>query len=495
LSFTNEGDDQSLRHIISLVRFAISCAKMSICTSSTPVLILSDAFEMPTIDRCRDLFNFVEESVPIWVSDFFFASCKNHLLRMCNDIIRRLSKLQNTIFSGRIQLFLARLFPLEEKSALNLMSHFNTENVTTFKKDKNDNGLASKNDGDSMDTEEGELPTSNPIDFELYSKLWSLQEYFSNPTKCYTAIGWRNLKVDTAQVLKTFSSYKLEYVERRKKDADQKSNLTITDIIKEHGRDHQYFPKFLTNENLMDLQLSDSNFRRHLLVQYLILFQYLTCNTKPNQTLNEQQHQWVGETKSKVISLLSEIPPDGEKFANNIKHVLKREENWINWKNEGCPSFATKEEDVVVKRTRKQSIGDELAYSTKSAKLDLGSSELTRLWNICPDNLEACKAENRTKFLPTLQEFFEEAIEQADPEAGIEEQYKLVKNSEFGWRALRLLSRRSFNFFTPSNQPFKPLSDYLSYAVSQVARDLAANQTAKETEERTVTSTDKNSGD
>ena len=244
----------------------------------------------------------------------------------------------------------------------------------------------------------------------------------------------------------------------------------------------------------MDLQLSDSNFRRHLLVQYLILFQYLACNAKPNQTLNDQQHQWISETKSKVMNLLSEIPPDGEKFANNILHVLKREENWINWKNEGCPSFARKEDDLVIKRNRKRSIGDELAYD-KSAKLDLGSSELTRLWNICPDNLEACKAENRTSFLPTLQDFFEEAIEQADPEAGIEDEYKLVKNSEFGWRALRLLSRRSFNFFTPSNQPFKPLSDYLSYAVSQVARDLAANQVPKDTEEGTATVSHKNNDD
>ena len=241
----------------------------------------------------------------------------------------------------------------------------------------------------------------------------------------------------------------------------------------------------------MDLQLSDTNFRRHLLVQFLILFQYLVTNTKPNQVLNEQQQQWVTETRSKVVSLLSEIPPEGEKFANTVLHVLKREENWINWKNDGCPSFAKKDGEIRAKRSRRWSIGDDLARSKRS-KIDLGSDELTRLWNVCPDNLEACKAENRTKFLPTLQDFFEEAIEQADPEAGIEEEYKLVNKSEFGWRALRLLSRRSFNFFTPSNQPFKPLSDYLSNAVAQVARDLPSTHSIKENEIETVTVDDKN---
>ena len=41
---------------------------------------------------------------------------------MCNDLLRRLSQSKNTVFCGRIQLFLARLFPLSEKSALNLVS-------------------------------------------------------------------------------------------------------------------------------------------------------------------------------------------------------------------------------------------------------------------------------------------------------------------------------------------------------------------------------------
>lgn len=196
-----EGElDERLNQTISMVKFAISCAEKSICTSSTPVLLLSDAFDVLAIKRCCHLFNFVEESAQIWISDTFFTPCKNHLLRMCNDILRRLSKSQNTIFSGRIQLFLARLFPLEEKSALNLMSHFNTENVTVFKKSKVDNGFAGEIDAEGMDTEEGELPASNPIDFELYTKLWSLQDYFSNPVKCYTPVGWRNLKVNTAQV-------------------------------------------------------------------------------------------------------------------------------------------------------------------------------------------------------------------------------------------------------------------------------------------------------
>ena len=47
------------------------------------------------------------------------------------DLLKRLSKSQNTVFSGRIHLFLAKLFPLNEKSGLNLMSHF-SDNFTRY---------------------------------------------------------------------------------------------------------------------------------------------------------------------------------------------------------------------------------------------------------------------------------------------------------------------------------------------------------------------------
>ena len=51
------------------------------------------------------------------------------------------------------------------------------------------------------------------------------------------------------------------------------------------------------------------------------------------------------------------------------------------------------------------------------------STELTKLWNLCPNNLEACKSKERD-FLPSLEGYFEEAIEQIDPAAMVEEEYK-----------------------------------------------------------------------
>lgn len=45
----------------------------------------------------------------------------------------------------------------------------------------------------------------------------------------------------------------------------------------------QYFAKYLTNQKLLDLQFSDANFRRYVLLQILILAQYLTSDIKFKQ--------------------------------------------------------------------------------------------------------------------------------------------------------------------------------------------------------------------
>lgn len=53
-------------------------------------------------------------------------------LRMQNNLLRRLSKSLHTVFCGRILAFLASVFPISERSGVNLRGAFNTGNVTIF---------------------------------------------------------------------------------------------------------------------------------------------------------------------------------------------------------------------------------------------------------------------------------------------------------------------------------------------------------------------------
>lgn len=57
---------------------------------------------------------------------------------------------------------------------------------------------------------------------------------------------------------------------------------------------------------------------------------------RDSQVLNASQNEFVKETEVKVYRLLEETPPNGKAFAQTVRHMLKREELWNNWKNEGC---------------------------------------------------------------------------------------------------------------------------------------------------------------
>lgn len=144
------------------------------------------------------------------------------------------------------------------------------------------------------------------------------------------------------------------------------------------------------------------------------------------------------------------------------------------------------------------------------------SSELSRLWNICPDNLEACRLKSRD-FMPQLDAFFAEAFIEieaeptpisvlVDPSKKEFKAKKYVKNvfyfpiiffmalkylksninyivfttsfyrilgdPMFGWKALRLLARRSPYFFQMfGGAPISPLQNYLEYVLKKINAD------------------------
>ena len=118
---------------------------------------------------------------------------------MISDLLRRLSRSQNTVFCGRILLFLAKFFPFSERSGLNVVSEFNLENTTVFS--SADEATDFKNGADKEENEEKMEVDSDiqieadqrslSVDYALYSKFWKLQDFFRNPNQCYTNVNWR----------------------------------------------------------------------------------------------------------------------------------------------------------------------------------------------------------------------------------------------------------------------------------------------------------------
>lgn len=175
-----------------LISLSIEACRHDIATSTIPVVLMSDVFDTVTLDQCERLFTYVESNVSIWKENWFFAACKNNLLRMCNDLLKRFSRAQNTVFCGRILLFLATFFPFSERSGLNIISEFNLENLTEFEQEQNDDVL------DSIQSENIQFK----IDYNLYCKFWALQDFYRNPNQCYDPNNW-----------KKFSSVSLQFTD------------------------------------------------------------------------------------------------------------------------------------------------------------------------------------------------------------------------------------------------------------------------------------------
>lgn len=143
-------------------------------------------FDAMTLDHCEELFTYVENNVDNWKEDLFFTACKNNLLRMCNDLLRRLSRSQRTVFCGRILLFLAKFFPFSERSGLNIVSEFNVENITEFGSEKSEEDVSQQMEVDGEKTD-----AKISIDYNLYRKFWALQDFFRNPNQCYNKVHWK----------------------------------------------------------------------------------------------------------------------------------------------------------------------------------------------------------------------------------------------------------------------------------------------------------------
>jgi len=53
--------------------------------------------------------------------------------------------------------------------------------------------------------------------------------------------------------------------------------------------------------------------------------------------------------------------------------------------------------------------------------------------------------------------------------------YRKVNDGNFGWRALRLLARRSPHFFVHGNYPINKLPEYLETMIKKIAKDRPVN--------------------
>jgi hypothetical protein len=96
------------------------------CDQSFPFLALQDLLETQTVASCSHIFSWIEARASRLRTGIIPSKGKALvLLRTLNDLLRRLSKTGGTtLLCGRILTFLSGVFPLGERSGVNLRGEY-----------------------------------------------------------------------------------------------------------------------------------------------------------------------------------------------------------------------------------------------------------------------------------------------------------------------------------------------------------------------------------
>ncbi|KAJ0118276.1 guanylate kinase [Diaporthe amygdali] len=457
------------------------------CDPALLVWLLEDLLDSQTIPGCRKIFDYLESRRQRIISRNF-AEKKLIILRSCNELLRRLSRAEDTSFSGRVFIFLFQSFPLGDKSSVNLRGEYHTQNVTIYDQEASKADHAEdKMDVDSETTpaKDGERPVPSkavsfsdkkeaalekPLDADaLYPVFWSLQESFNQPKKLFSPPHFSQFKTSLQASMAAFKARPVQQEPKSSKQAEdskrglkRKRSSDVDTIV------DTFNPKYLTSRDLFELEIGDLSLRRYVLFQALIIMDFLLSlapkakeelSSIPqvnksvaylDQTLSEEDIKWATSMKSDISKYLLSTTPDGPFFLRLVETVLIRDKNWVRWKIENCPPI---ERPAVTPQEWAETMSNAKSLSTNKRlrREAMGSLSLDFLNDEQDANaVEKLKDPERYQ-LPELKSFKrkiqEDDLEIEMPLSNDSKAAAVEGKASKTWRALRIASRSKLALF------------------------------------------------
>ncbi|BGP10801.1 THO complex subunit 1 [Rhodotorula toruloides] len=500
-------DDAQLAHLQDALDLLLAAYKEGYTEETLPLSVLAALMEVRPISACEPIVAYIEARVgPLTKGMEYQRGRGPILLRLLNDLLRRLprSQSQSVILSGRILMLLSSAYPLGEKSGVNLRGNFNIGKGTVFEQEAEKEMEGAKEDAKKedvkMEVEEGEeeeLPKdaenpaeSNPSQF--YTTFWSLQRIFNNPPLLFAAPPaastsadadpFRTLKNGLRQTLAAFAAAtkKEKELAGSAKEGAVSGKAKESEVDTEEGLEEYFFPKFLTSRNLLELELADANFRRQILIQMLILFQYLLSLTPAERTrvqsfhplnaaalspfvLQTENETWIREMRSRTLDELDAMD-GGRRFRKAVQLVLQREQNWMDWKLRSCAPFTKPSLDAAAESEKARAKLRAATRKTKKFPYKMGNPNLNRTWqhntttldgfepNVADDELNYILREYRLEKNRVKQQEAQLArtapgsSQRYEIEATLEQ--KRIRLQALHWRAIRAASTQHLRHFS-----------------------------------------------
>ncbi|KAI0560693.1 THO complex subunit 1 transcription elongation factor [Gracilaria domingensis] len=266
------------------------------------------------------------------------------------------------------------------------------------------------------------LPESN-VDAALYNALWGLQKFLQNPSIAETERLWKEAASSLDTVISAFES-----------------TAVRSDTVP-HGVDYP------TSPNVLNLQLADTHFRRHMLVQYAIFLHHLeTTGSLPigekDTHAVRQNADFCGklfgrngsgeQLKHRVLALLEK--DDGNRLKHFVQSLLQREKVWLRWKRTNYSHLETgvaKSPTVFKKRT--------VLWHQKDKTTGF-NNWLQRIKSLetAPENGDIYAALFDRSPVPGVKEL-KQALQEDLDDAELDEGSKRKNDRKFKWRSLRTL--------------------------------------------------------
>lgn len=239
------------------------------CDPALLVWLIEELLDSQTIPGCRKIFDYLESRRKRIVSKHF-SDKKLVILRSCNELLRRLSRAEDTAFSGRVFIFLFQSMPPGDKSSVNLRGEYHIQNVTTY--DQVEPKSESNEDKMDVDSKESIEPAAGrvvsfidkrdttsekPLDADaLYPIFWSLQESFNQPKKLFDPSHLRQFKSGLQATMTAFKANPVQHDKKSSKQADEKRGLKRKLDTEDDGVLAAFNPKYLTSRDLFELEVS-----------------------------------------------------------------------------------------------------------------------------------------------------------------------------------------------------------------------------------------------
>ncbi|KAK8238314.1 THO complex subunit 1 transcription elongation factor-domain-containing protein [Phyllosticta capitalensis] len=485
-------DDAEFVQVWNLLDIVLICIERGQCDGLLIFYLAEELLDSQSIDGCRKVFDYLESRRERLVAGDFLqkngASKRIVVLRFCNELLRRLSRAEDAVFCGRVFIFLFQTFPLGDKSSVNSRGEFHVENVTVFEEpspllEEKPDEMEIDAQPQEQSTEEGVAASESKnqtsekekdkdakvLDTEtLYPIFWTLQQAFSNPPRLFTDVHLAEFKTGVDRTLAKFKDVP--------KVIQAKANESHRGVKRKHDDAEDQFvsnynPKYLTSRDLFELELSDLAFQRHILVQALILLDFLLSLTEKskertqkwlaqvtsanravqyNYTLSTQDAEWAANVKNAIANYLQELP-DGKFYYRMVDTVLSRDKNWVRWKMENCPPII--QPPISPPDFQGAKSGAQKACTNKRLRATpMGSLDLSFLNDsAAASGVDSLKDPERYMF-PTAEKLYSAAQEddRKAVEAGEgEETVNALREAGASktWRALRIASKDRLSMF------------------------------------------------